>query len=80
MRLEAGYLDRRDRVKGGSYDASGSQTTAFFLDYLATKDPNIVYELNQRLRPTAAVWTSDVFITLLGGDVDTLWASYQATL
>jgi Peptidase of plants and bacteria len=80
VRLESGYIDRSERAKGGSYDGSGSQTTAFFLDYLATKNAAVVMQLNQRLAQTSAVWTNDVFKTLLGSDVDTLWASYQATL
>ncbi len=80
VRLESGYLDRTERAKGGAYDGNSSQTTAFFLDYLATKNPNLVYQLNQRLAPTATAWSNDVFTTLLGSDIDSLWATYQATL
>ena len=80
VRLESGYIDRAERARGGAYDGNSSQTTAFFLDYLATKSPSLVYELNQRLAPAAPVWSNDVFTTLLGSDVDTLWARYQATL
>jgi hypothetical protein len=79
VRLESGYLDRGARGAGGNYDSS-SQTTAFFLDYLITKNANVVYELNRELAPTSAVWTNDVFVNLLGSDVDALWAEYQATL
>jgi hypothetical protein len=79
VRLESGYIDRNQRSKGGSYDGS-SQQTAFFLDYLATKNPNIVYHLNQRLASTSPRWTNDVFVTLTGNDLNTLWAEYQATL
>lgn len=80
VRLEAGYIDRQQRAKGGSFDSSGSQTTAFFLEYLATKNPTVVMQLNQRLAPTSPAWTNDVFETLLGSDVDALWSTYQATL
>lgn len=81
VRLESGYIDRAKRRAGGAYDAGVSQTTAFFLDYLAmTKDPSIVYELNRQLAPTAPAWSNDVFTQLLGTDVDTLWAEYQSTL
>lgn len=80
VRLESGYIDRAKRRPGGAYDAGVSQTTAFFLDYLATKDPNVVYELNRELAPTAPAWTNDVFTQLLGTDVDALWAEYQSTL
>jgi len=79
VRLESGYLDRGARVKGGSYDSS-SQATAFFLDYLSTMNQSLVYSLNQRLSPSAPVWNNDVFVSLLGSDLDTLWAAYQATL
>jgi Peptidase of plants and bacteria len=80
VRLESGYIDRAERARGGAYDGGSSQTTAFFLDYLSTKNPDLVYELNQQLAPSAPVWSNDVFVTLLGSDVDTLWARYQATL
>jgi hypothetical protein len=79
VRLQSGYLDRAGRAKGGSYDSS-SQATAFFLDYLMGKNPNLVYSLNQRLAPTAPPWSNDVFVSLMGTDLDTLWAEYQATL
>jgi hypothetical protein len=80
VRLESGYIDRASRAPGGSYDASGSQPTAFFLDYLASRNPNVVYQLNQRLSPTSPAWTNDVFTTVMGSDIDALWADYQATL
>ncbi len=80
VRLESGYINRNERTQGGSYDGSGSQTTAFFLDYLVTKNPTLVMQLNRRLSASSPVWTNDVFQTLLGSDVDTLWAGYQAIL
>ena len=79
VRTESGYIDRATRGAGGSYDAS-SQTTAFFLDYLATKDADVAYKLNRELSATSPVWTNDVFVELFGSDVDTLWADYQSTL
>jgi len=79
VRLQSGYLDRAGRTQGGSYD-SNSQATAFFLDYLVTKNPNVVYSLNQRLSATAPAWSNDVFASLMGSDLDALWAEYQATL
>jgi hypothetical protein len=80
VRLESGYIDRSERAPGGSYNGGSSQSTAFFLDYLATQEPNIVYELNRALSPASPAWNDDVFVTLLGKDVDTLWADYQSTL
>ncbi|HEX2874861.1 MAG TPA: basic secretory protein-like protein [Polyangiaceae bacterium] len=79
VRLESGYIDRLERSKGGSYDGSGSRTTAFFLDYLATKNPSVIMQLNQRLSPTSPAWTNEVFQTLLGSDVNSLWEAYQAS-
>lgn len=79
VRLEAGYHDLSERTKGGNYDSS-SQATAFFLDYLLGKRPSIVQDLNQRFAATAPAWTNDVFVTLLGSDLDALWAEYQGTL
>jgi hypothetical protein len=79
VRLESGYHDLSERTKGGNYDTS-SQGTAFFLDYLLGKRPNIVRDLNQRFAATAPAWSNDVFVTLLGSDLDSLWAEYQATL
>ena len=78
VRLESGYLDRGQRAKGGNYDSS-SQTTAFFLDYLLGKSPSLVVDLNQRFSATAPDWNDDVFVTLLGSDLDSLWAEYQGT-
>jgi hypothetical protein len=79
VRLESGYIDRSARAKGGAYD-DDSKTTAFFIEYLARSNPDIVYRLNQRLSPGSAPWTDDVFIELMGSDLGTLWADYQGTL
>lgn len=79
VRLESGLIDRAERAKGGSYSGS-SQTTAFFLDYLTTRSPSAVYQLNLRLAPGEAAYSDDIFVQLLGSDLDTLWAQYQATL
>jgi hypothetical protein len=79
VRLEAGYHDLSERTKGGNYDSS-SQATAFFLDYLLGKSPSIVVDLNSRFAATAPAWNDDVFVTLLGSDLDSLWAEYQGTL
>jgi hypothetical protein len=79
VRLESGLIDRAERAKGGSYDSS-SQTTAFFLDYLATRNPDVVYQLNLRFAPGEPAYSDDVFVSLMGSDLGTLWAQYQATL
>jgi hypothetical protein len=79
VRLRAGYIDPAERAKGGAYDGPYSQTTAFFFDYLTTRNPDIVYQLNQRLLPGASAWSDDAFVTFMGSDLDTLWAEYQAS-
>jgi hypothetical protein len=80
VRLRAGLIDPAERTKGGAYNGASSQTTAFFFDYLATRNPDIVHQLNQRLLPEAGAWSDDAFVTFMGSDVDTLWSEYQATL
>jgi hypothetical protein len=80
VRLESGFIDRSERAPGGIYNGGSSQSTAFFLDYLAMQDPNIVYELNRALSSASPAWNDDVFVTMLGKDIDTLWADYQSTL
>ena len=80
VRLRAGYIDPAERSKGGAYDGPYSQTTAFFFDYLATRNPDIVYLLNQRLLPEAGAWSDDAFVTFMGSDLDTLWEEYQASI
>jgi hypothetical protein len=79
VRLRAGYVDPAYEVRRSSY-AYSSKTAAFFFDYLVERNPDLVYQLNQRLGPAAGAWNNDAFITFMGSDVDTLWAEYQATL
>jgi hypothetical protein len=79
VRLESGLIDRAQRSKGGSYSSS-SQTTAFFLDYLTTRNPSVVHQLNLRLAPGEPAYEDDVFVQLMGTDLATLWEQYQATL
>jgi hypothetical protein len=79
VRLESGFLDRDGASKGGNYD-DGSQTTAYFLDYLATRRTDIVYQINLRLAPGEPAYSDDIFVALMGSDLATLWAEYQATL
>jgi len=80
VRLSAGYIDRRSRAAPTtSYAQASSQTIAFFFDYLAMSNPDIVYQLNQRLSPTAGAWSNDVFVTLMGSELDAWWTAYQRT-
>jgi hypothetical protein len=79
VRLRAGYVDLTEEVRRSSYTYS-SKTAAFFFDYLVERNPDLVYQLNQRLGPAAGAWNDDAFVTFMGADVDTLWAEYQATL
>lgn len=79
VRLSAGLIDPAARMKGGTHDES-SKTTAFFLEYLHGRDPEIVYRLNQRLADSQPAWSDDAFVELTGSDLATLWSDYQATL
>lgn len=79
VRLSAGLIDPAARMKGGTYDES-SKATAFFLEYLQGRDPEIVYRLNQRLADTQPAWSDDAFVELTGSDLATLWSDYQASL
>jgi hypothetical protein len=78
VRLDADLLGPQPR-KGGTYYQS-SRATAFFLQYLVTRNADIVYQLNRRLAPEQGAWTDQAFVTFMGSDVDTLWSDYQATL
>lgn len=80
VRLSAGYIGRQSRTAPTTtYDKASSKTIAFFFDYLAASNPDIVYQLNQRLSPNAGAWSNDVFVTFMGSDLDTLWAAYLRT-
>lgn len=79
VRLESGLIERDQRAQGGSYDSS-SQSTAFFLDYLATRNADIVHQLNLRFAPGEPPYDDALFVSLMGSDLETLWAQYQATL
>lgn len=80
VRLRAGYIDPKSRhLPTASYDASNSQTVAFFFDYLTSLNPDVIYQLNQRLTPSGDAWTNEVFTELMGKTVDDLWEDYKAT-
>lgn len=79
VRLQAHLVDRPAATKGGNYD-DNSKTTARFLEYLRSRNPDIVYRLNQRLTVEAGPWTDDAFVELTGSDLSALWSDYQATL
>ncbi len=80
VRYDAGFTDVATRGAGGTWE-DGYRRTAFFLDYLTLAHPDIVYELNQRLAPGAAVpFSTGAFGDLTGKDLATLWDEYQASL
>lgn len=80
VRLRGGYLDRAGRTAPTQpWHMSSSQTVAFFFDYLAERNPDVVYELNRHLAPDAAAWTDDTFLSLMAEDLPTLWDQYRAT-
>ncbi len=75
VRYRAGYWTESARSPGGNWD-DGFQTTAFFFDYVDKQSPSFVYRLNQAIGTGYSV---DLFVTLTGKDVITLWNEYQAT-
>jgi hypothetical protein len=80
VRYDAGFTDVATRAAGGTWE-DGYRTTAFFLDYLTSAHPDIVYELNQRLAPGAAEpFSTAAFSELTGKELATLWDEYQASL
>lgn len=80
VRLRAGYIDPASRhLPNASYDASNSQTVAFFFEYLAGLNPDVIYQLNQRLMPGPDAWSNDVFAELMGKTIDELWEDYKGT-
>jgi hypothetical protein len=80
VRLRAGYIPASNRRRGGNYD-DAYQTTAFFLDWIDTGHAGFGHQFNQSMTSKDNKgWSTAVFKTLTGSDVDTLWKQYQASL
>lgn len=79
VRLRSGLLDPTDRTSGGSW-TDGFRRTAFFFDWLADRDPDFVYNLNQRMAPLGSGYTDELFFDLTGTELSVLWDDYQTAI
>ncbi len=76
VRLNAGYSSYDYRKPGGHWN-DGYKTSAFFIDWLHTKDPDFVYQLNQSAK-TIIPWSWEAACqTILSASVEDLWKEYQ---
>jgi PKD repeat protein len=76
VRLNAGYSSYDYRKVGGHWN-DGYKTTAFFIDWLHTKDPDFVYKLNQSAQ-TIIPWSWEAACqSILSASVEDLWNEYQ---
>jgi hypothetical protein len=81
VRHVAGYMTDDQRRAGGAYN-DGGQTSGFFFVWLDQNYAQFLYELNMSLDPNGGgtTWSTKAFQDITGQSVDTLWASYQASL
>ncbi len=76
VRLNAGYSSYKYRKVGGHWN-DGYKTTAFFIDWLQSKDEDFVYKLNQSAK-TYIPWSWDKACQdILSSPVQDLWNEYQ---
>ncbi len=79
VRLKAGYSSYKYRKIGGHWN-DGYKTTAFFIDWLHTKDPDFVYKMNQTAK-TIIPWSWDAATNkIFDQSTQSLWDEYQAYL
>ncbi|WP_430815763.1 basic secretory protein-like protein [Carboxylicivirga sp. RSCT41] len=79
VRLNAGYSSYDYRKPGGHWN-DGYKTTAFFIDWLHTKDKDFAYKLNQSAI-TIVPWSWDSACQdILSASVKDLWDEYQTYL
>ncbi|WP_321279276.1 basic secretory protein-like protein [Marinifilum fragile] len=79
VRLKAGYSSYKYRKIGGHWN-DGYKTTAFFIDWLHTKDPDFVYKMNQTAK-TIIPWSWDEATNkIFDQSTQSLWDEYQAYL
>lgn len=79
VRLKAGYSSYKYRKAGGHWN-DGYKTTAFFIDWLHTKDADFVYKMNQTAN-TIIPWSWDAATkNILAQSTQSLWDEYQAYL
>lgn len=76
VRLKVGYSTYDYRKVGGHWN-DGYKTTAFFIDWLHSKDPDFVYKMNQTAK-TIIPWSWDAATQkILSQSTQELWNEYQ---
>ncbi|RXQ96255.1 hypothetical protein EO244_05330 [Ancylomarina salipaludis] len=79
VRYKAGYSNLSYRKPGGHWN-DGYKTSAFFIDWLHTKDSDFVYKLNQTAL-TIIPWSWEKATQeILSASVSDLWNEYQEYL
>ncbi|TAJ13509.1 PKD domain-containing protein [Marinilabiliaceae bacterium JC017] len=79
VRYLSGYLTTDDRKAGGHWN-DGYKNSAFFMDWLHSKDPSFLYKLNQSAK-TINPWSWEKATQrILNTSVSALWTEYQNDL
>lgn len=81
VRIQAGFVDFKDRRPGGDY-RDGYKTTGFFIQWMTTKDPDAIRKMNASMS-VLNPWSYDGAVKYIFGEqatVSTLWNEYQAYL
>ena len=75
VRLNAGYAPPHWKVSGGDRWDAGYATTAYFLDWIEKRcGKGTVRKLNAYMKD--ATYDAQIFVTVTGDPVDTLWDLY----
>lgn len=75
MRLNAGYAPPHWRASGGDRWDAGYDTTAYFLNWIERRcGKGTVRKLNAYMKD--AEYDAQIFVTVTGEQVDTLWSLY----
>lgn len=76
VRYVSGYGTTNDRHVGGNWK-DGYKTSAFFIDWLHSKDKDFIYKLNQTAK-TINPWSWELAVKeILDASVSSLWEEYQ---
>ncbi|MWC30716.1 basic secretory protein-like protein [Paenibacillus sp. MMS18-CY102] len=81
VRFEVGYHDRYSEQVGGTWQDGYGKTGNFIRWIDEHKRPGFLRDINASLSSfDGSTWTANVFSTLAGADVNTLWNEYQISL
>lgn len=81
VRIQAGFVDFKDRRSGGDY-RDGYKVTGFFIQWLTTKDADAIRKMNASMN-VLNPWSYDGAVKYIFGEqatVSGLWNEYQAYL